>query len=109
MQAQTEANASLCLHGRFCAGLWENADTAFGDASRTPSRTRPRLRLQASSVPHDPEEVIMLSYAVIFFIIALVAAALGFGGIAANAAGIAKILFVVFLVLAIASFVLNAV
>ena len=51
----------------------------------------------------------MLSYAVIFFIIALVAAALGFGGIAANAAGIAKILFVVFLVLAIASFVLNAV
>lgn len=46
----------------------------------------------------------MLHYAVVFFIIALIAAAFGFGGIAASAVGIAKILFVVFAVLAIASF-----
>lgn len=40
----------------------------------------------------------MLSWAVVFFIIALIAAIFGFGGIAA-ATGIAKILFFVFLVL----------
>lgn len=38
----------------------------------------------------------MLHYAVVFFVIALMAAVLGFGGIAASAAGIAKLLFVVF-------------
>ncbi len=41
----------------------------------------------------------MLQWAVAFFIIALIAAVLGFGGIAVAAAGIAKILFFVFLVL----------
>ena len=33
----------------------------------------------------------MLHYAVVFFVIALIAALLGFGGLAAGAAGIAKI------------------
>ncbi len=47
----------------------------------------------------------MLHYAVIFFVIALIAALFGFGGIAAGAVGIAKILFFVFIVLAVASFV----
>jgi uncharacterized membrane protein YtjA (UPF0391 family) len=42
----------------------------------------------------------MLRWAAIFLVIALVAAVFGFGGIASDAAGIAKILFVVFLVLA---------
>ena len=51
----------------------------------------------------------MLRYAVIFFDIALIAAVLGFGGIAAGAADIAKLLFVVFLVLAVLSFVVNLV
>ena len=37
----------------------------------------------------------MLHYAVVFFIIALIAAVFGFGGIAAGAVGIAKILFFV--------------
>ena len=37
----------------------------------------------------------MLRYAVVFFIIALIAAVLGFGGIAAGAASIAKILFMI--------------
>ena len=40
----------------------------------------------------------MLSWALTFLIIALIAAALGFGGIAGAATGIAKILFFVFLV-----------
>lgn len=49
----------------------------------------------------------MLHYAVVFLIIALIAAVFGFGGIAASAVGIAKILFFVFLVLAVASFLVN--
>ncbi len=40
----------------------------------------------------------MLHYAVVFFIIALIAALFGLGGIAAGAMGIAKILFVAFAV-----------
>lgn len=46
----------------------------------------------------------MLHYAVVFLVIALVAALFGFGGIAAGAVGIAKILFYVFVVLAVATF-----
>jgi uncharacterized membrane protein YtjA (UPF0391 family) len=49
----------------------------------------------------------MLHYAVVFFVIALIAALLGFTGIAASAAGIAKILFVVFLVVALVTFLLS--
>ena len=47
----------------------------------------------------------MLRYAVIFFIVAIVAALFGFGGIAAGATEIAKILFFIFLVLFIVSLV----
>ena len=43
----------------------------------------------------------MLHYAAVFFVIALVAAVFGFGGLAAGAAGIAKILFFVALALAV--------
>ena len=58
------------------------------------------------------EEVLMLlKWAAIFFVIALVAAAFGFSGIAAGAASIAKILFFLFLaifaVLLIAGFVVG--
>ena len=41
----------------------------------------------------------MLYWAAVFFVIALVAALFGFGGIAAGAVEIAKILFFVFLVI----------
>ncbi len=49
----------------------------------------------------------MLYYAVVFFIIALIAAVFGFGGIAAGAVEIAKILFFVFLVIAAITFILG--
>lgn len=49
----------------------------------------------------------MLHYAVVFFIIAIIAAVFGFGGIAAGAVEIAKTLFFIFLILAIVSFVFN--
>jgi uncharacterized membrane protein YtjA (UPF0391 family) len=47
----------------------------------------------------------MLSWAITFLIIALIAAVLGFGGIAGTAVGIAKILCFVFLVLFIVSLI----
>jgi uncharacterized membrane protein YtjA (UPF0391 family) len=43
----------------------------------------------------------MLNYAVTFFVIAIIAAVFGFGGIASGAAGIAKVIFFVFLLGAI--------
>lgn len=52
-----------------------------------------------------PEENLMLHYAVVFLVVALIAAVLGFGGIAGAAAGIAKILFFVFLVLFVISLI----
>jgi uncharacterized membrane protein YtjA (UPF0391 family) len=42
----------------------------------------------------------MLHWAIVFFVIALIAAFLGFGGIAGTAVGIAKLLFIGFLVIA---------
>jgi uncharacterized membrane protein YtjA (UPF0391 family) len=52
-------------------------------------------------------ELDMLHYAVVFLIIALIAALFGFTGIAAGATEIAKILFVVFLIFAAISFVVG--
>ena len=52
---------------------------------------------------------IKLYYALTFLIIALIAAALGFGGIAGAATGIAKILFFVFIVLFLVSLVMGGV
>jgi uncharacterized membrane protein YtjA (UPF0391 family) len=51
----------------------------------------------------------MLHYAIAFFVIALIAALFGFGGIAAGAVEIAKILFFVFIVLAVVSFLFGAI
>jgi len=49
----------------------------------------------------------MLHYAVVFFVIALIAALFGFGGIAAGAIEIAKVLFFIFQALFIVSLVLG--
>ncbi|MGF1561058.1 MAG: DUF1328 family protein [Geminicoccaceae bacterium] len=49
----------------------------------------------------------MLSYALIFLVVAIIAAAFGFGGIAAASAGIAKILFFVFLALFLLSLIFH--
>jgi uncharacterized membrane protein YtjA (UPF0391 family) len=53
------------------------------------------------------EEILMLYWSASFFVIAIVAGLFGFGGIAASAVGIAKILFFVFLVLALISLLLG--
>lgn len=49
----------------------------------------------------------MLKWAVIFLVVALVAALFGFGGIAAAATDIARILFFIFLVLFLISLVMG--
>jgi uncharacterized membrane protein YtjA (UPF0391 family) len=49
----------------------------------------------------------MLQYAAIFFVIALVAALFGFGGIAAGATEIAKILFFVFLLVTVVTLIMG--
>jgi uncharacterized membrane protein YtjA (UPF0391 family) len=47
----------------------------------------------------------MLHYAVVFLIVAIISAVLGFGYLASTAALIAKILFVVFLILFLVSLI----
>lgn len=51
----------------------------------------------------------MLNYIVTFFILAIVAAFFGFGGLATSFAGIAKLLALIFVVLFVASLVYSAV
>ena len=47
----------------------------------------------------------MLYWALVFFIVALIAAVFGFGGISVAAAGIAKFLFFILLILLVVSLV----
>lgn len=62
----------------------------------------------SSLTPPTPHlEEAMLHWAATFFVIAIIAAIFGFGGIASSAAGIAKILFFVFLVLFVISLLLG--
>ena len=50
----------------------------------------------------------MLGWALTFLVIALIAGAFGFGGIATTSAGIAQILFVIFLALFVIAMVVRA-
>jgi uncharacterized membrane protein YtjA (UPF0391 family) len=61
----------------------------------------------AATRPFREGETAMLHYAIVFLVIALIAALFGFGGIAAGAVEIAKILFFVFVVLAVVAFVVS--
>ena len=86
-------------------------------------RVAPRVRMGVETValPPSPQlgrrgatnpsfgptqpNLVMLSYALLFFIVAVIAAALGFGGLAGTAATVAKVLFVIFLILFLISLV----
>lgn len=57
---------------------------------------------------HELRRLFMLSWALTFFIVAIIAAVLGFTTIAGAAAGIAKILFFIFLVLTLVALVAGA-
>ena len=63
----------------------------------------------AVDVLGDSGEVdFMLYYALVFFVIALIAGILGFGGVAFAAAGIAKILFFLFIIAFLVSLIMHA-
>lgn len=51
----------------------------------------------------------MLGWAITFLVVALIAALFGFGGIASASAGIAQILFFVFLILFVGTLIMRAV
>jgi uncharacterized membrane protein YtjA (UPF0391 family) len=51
----------------------------------------------------------MLNWALIFLVVALIAAALGYGGIAATAASIAQTLFFLFLILFVVTLIIGLV
>ena len=53
------------------------------------------------------EDAYMLSWALIFFVVAIIAAVFGFGGIATASAGIAQVLFFLFLVLFVVSLIMG--
>jgi uncharacterized membrane protein YtjA (UPF0391 family) len=61
----------------------------------------------SSALEIEPQEHVMLSWVVTFLIIALVAALLGFGGIAGASIEIAKIVFFVALILFLISAVVG--
>ena len=68
-------------------------------------RRKPRLDIGYRAIWMDHKGGFMLRWALVFFVVALVAAIFGFLGIAAAAAGIAKLLFFIFLVLFLVSLV----
>ncbi len=49
----------------------------------------------------------MLYWTLVFLVVALIAGALGFGGVAATSAGIARVLFGIFLILFVVSAVVQ--
>jgi uncharacterized membrane protein YtjA (UPF0391 family) len=49
----------------------------------------------------------LLNWSLIFLVLAIIAAIFGFGGLAQESAGIAKILFFVFIIIYVAVFLMN--
>ena len=70
------------------------------NAAIEPDAAKPRLK---------PMEIVMLGWALTFLIVALIAAVLGFGGIATFAVDIAKIVFFVAIVLFLISAIIGLV
>jgi uncharacterized membrane protein YtjA (UPF0391 family) len=75
---------------------------------RPPAEQNDGAEPGGDNAPSRPGGEKMLYYALVFFIIAVIAGLLGFGVIASAAAGIAKILFFVFLVLFIVTLIGHA-
>jgi uncharacterized membrane protein YtjA (UPF0391 family) len=82
----------------------------FGTALALTQSARNRCGAVRREQPDDQNKkkrYKMLHYALIFFLIAIEAADLGFGGISAASAGIAKILFFLFLVIFLVTLVMG--
>ena len=87
---------------------WGISYASGGPSPTAETRLLPHTRSHRDGTLHSHYlGALMLHYAVVFFVIALIAAFFGFGGIAVGAAGIAKVLFVVFLIGAVVSFLMS--
>ena len=64
-------------------------------------------RIEPADESRNGGGIIMLRWAVIFLVIALLAAVFGFTGIASAAAGIAKLLFFLFLAVCLLLFIIG--
>jgi uncharacterized membrane protein YtjA (UPF0391 family) len=114
---------SLAVHPPFISSAQPVAPSIPGADKRPPARSWHSLCISLSlcigqGPPHriigNPsifyeEDLAMLYWAFMFLVVALVAALFGFGGIAAEFAIIAKVLFVVFLVLFLVSLLTGAI
>jgi uncharacterized membrane protein YtjA (UPF0391 family) len=91
-----EISGPLYGFGKLCAPQCPQFSFHFSVGINEPSRV-------CSPDLSDSEDSIMLRWALIFFVVALLAAVLGFTGIAIAAAGVAKILFYIFVILFVLS------
>lgn len=95
MQKETFSNSGI-YKGHLPGA--KNFSEQFAPAHRfIPSRNQPNTM-----------ETEMLYWALIFFVVAIIAGVFGFGGIASASAGIAQILFVIFLVLFVVAMIARA-
>ena len=82
--------------------------TVLPHKRRNQPTNRPVIEHKVSHCERDHQmEDDMLYWALVFFIIAIIAAVFGFGGIAATASSIAQILFFVFLVIFLITLVMG--
>jgi uncharacterized membrane protein YtjA (UPF0391 family) len=88
---------------RFFKDIGSGNQAAIWQAGPTAAAACCRARV-ASGPPWKGEQTV-LYYALVFLLIAIVAAVFGFGGVAVVSAGIAKILFFVFIVLFLVSLI----
>jgi uncharacterized membrane protein YtjA (UPF0391 family) len=78
----------------------------FGHPSPTTLASCERGKSLPRQSIKSPEDI-MLKWAAIFFVIAIVAAVLGFGGIAAGASEIARMLFFVFVIIFLVTLIMG--
>jgi uncharacterized membrane protein YtjA (UPF0391 family) len=76
---------------------------------RCDAGTIPTSRIGHVSAADIAQGADMLHYAIVFFVVALIAALFGFGGIAAGAVEIAQALFYIFVILFVVSLILGLV
>jgi uncharacterized membrane protein YtjA (UPF0391 family) len=82
------------------------ADFLPSSGWKSTKSTRSPTKLQAATLEKSKGGN-MLYWAVVFLVVALVAGVLGFGGVAVMAAGMAKLLFYIFLVIFLVTLVLG--
>lgn len=72
------------------------------------ARCQGRASARSIRLPPNLKEFVMLTWTLIFLVVSLIAGALGFGGASNAAAGIAKVLFLIFIVGFVVSLILGA-